>query len=88
MKVKLGIKIMKFVESLIGWDVSVGQGSECYLTFVKGILHIAEWDPKHLKSLKLYFEEQMSYKDAEGTSKKSKNVTSEKDATHSVYAEW
>ena len=28
--------------SLIGWEVIVGQGSECYLTFVRGILHIAE----------------------------------------------
>ena len=36
MKVKLGIKVMKLVESLIG------QGSECHLTFVRGRLHIAE----------------------------------------------
>ena len=42
MKVKLGIKVMKLVESLIGWEVTVGQGSECHLTFVRGILHIAE----------------------------------------------
>ena len=27
-KVKLGIKVMKLVESLIGWEVTVGQGSE------------------------------------------------------------
>ena len=40
--VKLGIKVMKLVESLIGWEVTVGQGSECHLTFVRGILHIAE----------------------------------------------
>ena len=26
------------VESLIGWEVNVGQGSECHLTFVRGIL--------------------------------------------------
>ena len=37
---------MKLVESLIGWDVTVGQGSECHLTFVRGILHIAEQDPR------------------------------------------
>ena len=42
MKVKLGIKVMKLVESLIGWEVSVGQGSECHLTFVRGRLQIAE----------------------------------------------
>ena len=41
-KVKLGIKVMKSVESLIGWEVTVGQGSECHLTFVRGLLHIAE----------------------------------------------
>ena len=41
-KVKLGIKVMKLVESLIGWEVNVGQGSDCHLTFVKGIRHIAE----------------------------------------------
>ena len=42
MKVKLGIKVVKLVESLIGWEVIVGQGSECLLTFLRGILHIAE----------------------------------------------
>ena len=41
-KVTLGIKVMKLVESLIGWEVTVGQGSECHLTFVRGLLHIAE----------------------------------------------
>ena len=41
-KVKLGIKVMKLVESLIGWEVTVGQGSERHLTFVRGLLHIAE----------------------------------------------
>ena len=41
-KVKVGILVMKLVESLIGWEVIVGQGSECHLTFVKGTLHIAE----------------------------------------------
>ena len=41
-KVKLGIKVMKLVESLIGWEGTVGQGSECHLTFVRGLLHIAE----------------------------------------------
>ena len=42
-KVKLGIKVMKFVEGLIGWEVTVtGQGSECHLIFVRGRLHIAE----------------------------------------------
>ena len=41
-KVKVGIKVMKLVESLIDWVVTVGQGSECHLTFVRGKLHIAE----------------------------------------------
>ena len=41
-KVKLGIKVMKLVESLIGREVIVGQGSECHLTFVRGLLHIAQ----------------------------------------------
>ena len=42
-KVKLGIKAMKLVKSLIGWEVTVtGQGPECHLTFVRGRLHIAE----------------------------------------------
>ena len=36
-KVKLGIKSMVLVESLIGWEVTVGQGSECHLTFVRGL---------------------------------------------------
>ena len=35
MKVKFGIKVMKLVESLIGLDVTVGQGSEYHLTFVR-----------------------------------------------------
>ena len=29
-KVKLGIKVLKWVESLIGWEVTVGKGSECH----------------------------------------------------------
>ena len=41
-KVKLGIKVMKYVESLTGWEVQVSQGSECHLTLVRGRLHIAE----------------------------------------------
>ena len=41
-KVKLGIKAMKLLESLIGWGITVGQGSECHLTFVRGRLYIAE----------------------------------------------
>ena len=41
-KVKVGIKVMKLVERLIGCEVTVGQGSECHLTFVRGTLHIAE----------------------------------------------
>ena len=41
-KVKVGIKVMKLVESLIGWVDTVGQGSECHLPFVRGKLHIAE----------------------------------------------
>ena len=39
-KVKLGIKVMKLVESLVGWEITVGQGSECHLTFVRGKLHM------------------------------------------------
>ena len=39
-KVKLGIKVMKLVEILIGWEVNVGQGSECHLTFVRGLLQV------------------------------------------------
>ena len=36
-KVKLGIKVMKLEESLIGWDVTVtGQGSGCHLKLVRG----------------------------------------------------
>ena len=27
-KVKVGINVMKLVESLIGWEVTIGQGSE------------------------------------------------------------
>ena len=45
MQVKLGIKVIKLVESLIGWKVTVDHGSECRLTFVRGRLHIVEWDP-------------------------------------------
>ena len=41
-KVKVGIKVMKLMESLIGWEVTVGQGSECHLIFVRGKIHIAE----------------------------------------------
>ena len=41
-KVKLGINVMQLVESLIGWEVTAGQGSECHLTFVRRILYIAE----------------------------------------------
>ena len=41
-KVKVGIKVMKLVKSLIGWEVTVGQGSEFHLTFVRGKLHIVE----------------------------------------------
>ena len=37
---RLGIKVMKLVESLICYEVTVGQGSECHLTFVRGLLHI------------------------------------------------
>ena len=41
-KVKRGMKVMKLVESLIGWDVIVLQGSEWQITLARGILHIAE----------------------------------------------
>ena len=39
-QVKIGIKVMKLVESLIGLEVTVGQGSECHFIFVRGKLHI------------------------------------------------
>ena len=29
-KIKISINVMKFVESLIGWEVTVGQCSECH----------------------------------------------------------
>ena len=45
-KVKIGIKVIKLVESLIGWEVTVGQGSKCHLTVVRWKLHIAELDPR------------------------------------------
>ena len=35
-KVKLGFKVMKLVESSIGWKGTVGQGLECHLEFMKG----------------------------------------------------
>ena len=35
-------KVIKLVESLIGWEVIVGQGSECHLKFMRGRLHIVE----------------------------------------------
>ena len=41
-KFKLGIKVIKFVENLISWEATVGQRSECLLTFVRGRVHIAE----------------------------------------------
>ena len=42
-KVKLSIKVMKLLESLISWVVTItGQGSECHLTFVRGSFQIAE----------------------------------------------
>ena len=41
-KVKLGIKVIKLMESLIGWEVNVGQGSEYHSTFLRGKLHIAD----------------------------------------------
>ena len=46
-KVKVGIKFMKLMESLISWDVTVtGQGSGCHLTFVRRRHHIVEWDSR------------------------------------------
>ena len=41
--VKLGIKVMKLVESLICWEVTVtDQWSECHSTFGRGRLRIVE----------------------------------------------
>ena len=51
-KVKLGIKAIKLMESLIGWEVTVGQGPECHLTFRRGILHIVEKDPRNHYKIK------------------------------------
>ena len=45
-KVKIGINVMKLVESLISLEVTVGQGTECHLTYVRGSLYIAEQDPR------------------------------------------
>ena len=42
MKVKIGFKVTELVESLIGREVTVGQGLECHLALLRGILHIAE----------------------------------------------
>ena len=42
MKVNLGIKVIKLMDSLIGWQVTVGKGSDFNLTFVRWRLHIAE----------------------------------------------
>ena len=43
LKVNLGIKVMKLVNSLISREVTVtGQGSECHLTFVRGRLYFVE----------------------------------------------
>ena len=44
-KVKLGIKVMESVESLIGCEVTARQESECHFTFVRGRFHTAEQDP-------------------------------------------
>ena len=41
-EVKFGIKVMKLVEILISWEVTVCQGSKCHLTVVRGRLQIAE----------------------------------------------
>ena len=36
-KVELGMKVIKLVKSLIGWEVTVtGRFSECHLTFARG----------------------------------------------------
>ena len=44
MKVKLGIRVMKLVESLTSWEVTVTDiRSECHLKFGRGRLHIAEY---------------------------------------------
>ena len=35
--VKFGIKVLRLVKSLIGWDViATGQASECHFTFARG----------------------------------------------------
>ena len=41
--VKFSIQVLKLLESLIGWEVTVtGQRSECHFIFARGKLHIAE----------------------------------------------
>ena len=45
MKVKLSIKVLKWVKSLIGLEINdteTGQGSECHLTFLRGRVYIAK----------------------------------------------
>ena len=54
-KVKFGIKVMKLVESLIGREVTVGQGSECHLTFVRGLLHVANFDQIDILGVFVFF---------------------------------
>ena len=40
MKVKLGIKVMELVESLIGWGITVtGQGLGCHLKIRENVGH-------------------------------------------------
>ena len=47
MKIKLKIKVMELVESLIGREVIVTcQGLECHWKFVGGRHNIAEQDPR------------------------------------------
>ena len=42
LKDKVYINVTELVESLIGWEVTVGQWSEWHLTYVRGKFHIAE----------------------------------------------
>ena len=40
-KVKIGMKVIKLVKSLIGWEVTVtGRAAECHLTIARGRPHI------------------------------------------------
>ena len=54
-KVKLGRKVIELVESLIGWEVTVGQGSECHLTSVKSFHQLIYLLCSHLEACRRFY---------------------------------